>query len=808
MMVRESTGKIFNTSHLRVFALLTAGWVVFLSLIPDFLMRILHVNIPLLSSITWGGGIILISGFTGYLCIRILKAREIAFLVIAGISVLLVSQSFRIFRTLGFLDAKFLADWTHVIRGIDNLFNGLGLVLIALAFIYVLIEMVEWHKRLLAEHARLSEEIMCREKLEIILHERDALLDGINTSALDGIIVMDNAGLVTFWNPSAERILGYQTDEVIGKSLHTLLVPPHRKPEYHGGITEWQRTGRGPVVGKTTELKALAKNGQEVDIELSVSSMQISGEWHAVGILRDITRRKQSEIEYKMILQTAMDGFWIVDGEGKFLDVNDAYCQIIGYTREELLQMSIYDVETAETLEEIRKHIELIHEKGADRFETCQKRKDGTTIDIEVSVSGHKPGDDNRQYVFLRDITAVKRSEEERRDLEAQIQYAQKLESLGVLAGGIAHDFNNILQIVLGNVNLIQKLIPEHSPSRPFVDNIRRSVDRASSLTRQMLAYSGKRSVALQTLDIGDVVREFIPLIQSSVSKKITLQVNLIDDLPQIEADATQIQQVVMNLLLNASESLNEEHGGVVAVSTMVLHCTKDYLSRSRALFDAPEGDYVCLEVKDNGCGMSDEVKEKLFDPFFTTKFTGRGLGMSAVLGIMKAHKGALILDSFPGKGTDIRVLFPALPCGQTVFPEEAGGRPEIPRIRHTVLFVDDEADVLEIGTIMLRQLGYTVITANNGLDAVEIFNTCCGDVDCVLLDLSMPRMDGVQTLQELRRIQPDIPVILASGYAEEDIEARFDGQNVNAFLQKPYDERILSGKLDQILNLQRMPSG
>lgn len=783
-------------------ALLTAAWIVFLSLIPDFLMRICGYNIPLLSAVTWGSGIVLVSGLAGYLCLRILKIRQISFLVITGITVLVFSQSFRMARLVGLLDIKRFPESANVMRGIDNLLNGCGVVLISLAFVQILIEILEWRKRLTEEHEQLSEEILSREKVESSLRERDALLQGISVSALDGIIVMDNAGLVTFWNPSAARILGYSSEEVIGKPLHDALVPAERKHEYNHGIGAWRNTGLGSVVGKTTELKALTKSGQEIDIELSVSSMQISGQWHAVGILRDITRRKRSETEYKMILQTAMDGFWTVNSKGKILDVNDAYCQIIGYTRDELLNMSIEDVEAAETSEEIKRHIGIVHDKGEDRFETRQKRKDGSIIDIEVSVGGYKSSDGERQYVFLRDITADKRREEERRQLEARIQHAQNLESLSVLAGGVAHDFNNILQIILGNVNLMQKTTSEFSPSRPFIDNIRRSVDRASALTRQMLAYSGKRGIALQTLDINDSVRDFVMLVQSSLAPKVILNTHLADGPLYIEGDATQIQQLVMNLILNASESIDKERGGEVTVSTMALHCTEEYLGRSRIFCKTGEGNYVCFEVKDTGCGMSEEVKKKLFEPFFTTKFTGRGLGMSAVLGIMKAHKGAIIVDSATDKGTMIRVLFPALPSSDSI-SEGAGEISSFFQEKtHTILLVDDETDVLEIGTVMLKQIGFAVITANSGLNAIEVFNTCCEDIDCVLLDLSMPRMDGGQTLQELRRIKPDIPIILVSGYAEEDLKVKFARQNVNSFIQKPYDESILIEKLNRTLGI------
>lgn len=787
--------------RLRLAALVCIGWIVVFALVPDYVMQIAGRRMPGVTAITWGIGIVLASTFTGYLCIRILRDRRISFLVITGVCVLLISQTFRIIRSAGILDDRFIPEWIDLVRATDNLLNGLGITLVVLAFAYALIEMLSSRQRLMEEHDSCVAEIAHRRKVENDLREREVLLHGISASALDGIIVMDNSGCVTYWNPAAERILGYRADEVVGKLLHKMLIPPGRRSEYNTGISEWQRTGRGPVVDKTTALKVQTKAGYEIDAELSVSSMEISGQWHAVGILRDVTQRRQAEEEYRTILQAAMDGFWIIDEKGNILDVNDTFCRMIGYSREELLKMRIQDVEANETPEEITARIREIHEGGAGRFETRHKRRDGKIIDIEVSVMGGGTSAGKRLYVFLRDISRQKRADKERRDLEAQVQYTQKLESLGILAGGIAHDFNNILQIILGNVNLMQKMVPEMSPVYQFTDNIRRSVDRAVALTHQMLAYAGTRSVSLKPVNLSGIAEEIIQLLHVSISRKVTVQTNFMSGLPTIDADPAQIQQVMMNLILNASEALDEDNGGVVTVSTMVLHCTEDYLSASHALYQAPEGDYVCLEVSDTGCGMTEEVVKRLFDPFFTTKFTGRGLGMSAVLGIIRGHRGAILVESAHGRGTTIRALFPVGASSASPATENGLQAPvSTPGKARTVLFVDDEPDLLDLGALALGQLGYTVLKAMDGLEAIRIFDSRTDHIDCVVLDLSMPQLDGEQTLRELRRINPDIRVILASGYAEQDLQLRFGGMNVNAFLQKPYDIQLLAEKIQHIL--------
>lgn len=435
--------------------------------------------------------------------------------------------------------------------------------------------------------------------------------------------------------------------------------------------------------------------------------------------------------------------------------------------------------------------LQIVRPDGSLRDVICRGRPEK---DEHGLTTGH--------FGTVQDVTEWRQAEKERRSLEAQVQHAKKMESLGVLAGGLAHDFNNILQIILANVNLMHKIIPGATLAHPYIQNVERSVNRAAALTRQMLAYAGQGGISLQAMDIGTIIGEIVHLIRSSVSKKVTLQLSLSKGLPLVEIDAAQIQQVVMNLVINASESLDEERGGLVSVSTKVLHCDLDYLSRNRTLEEIPEGDYVCLEVSDTGSGMSEEMTARLFDPFYTTKFTGRGLGMSAVLGIIRSHKGAILVESNPGAGTTVQALFPisAYPAA-----EESAEPQEVPapaaKGTGTILFVDDETEMLDIGALELQQMGYRVLTAADGLDAIEIVKTYSGDIDCVLLDLSMPRMDGREALLELRRIRPDLRVILMSGYAEQEIELRISGQNVDGFIEKPYTADTLSEVLRKTLN-------
>ena len=427
--------------------------------------------------------------------------------------------------------------------------------------------------------------------------------------------------------------------------------------------------------------------------------------------------------------------------------------------------------------------------------------KTGDPIDVEARVFTVKsPSDGGGSCLgtVMRDITERKRAEEERKKLEAKLQQAQKLESLGVLAGGIAHDFNNLLMGVLGNADIALLELPPESPARGKLMNITTAALLAAELTKQMLAYSGKGKFVVEALKLSKLVGEMAHLLEVSISKNVVLKYDFPDDLPAIEADATQIRQVVMNLILNASEAMGEKNG-VVAVSTGVIEADRSYLSETYLDENLPEGDYVSLEVADTGCGMDEQTQQKIFDPFFTTKFTGRGLGLAAVLGIVRGHGAALRIYSQPQRGTTFKVLFPA--SRQAVEESVGPSATELEwRGSGVILVVDDEETVRIATKMMLEKLGFTVLTAQDGRDALEVFRGRVDEIVAVLLDLTMPRLDGEETFRELRRIRPDVRVILSSGYNEQETTDRFAGKGLAGFLQKPYRVRQLAEKVRQVL--------
>jgi signal transduction histidine kinase/ActR/RegA family two-component response regulator len=396
---------------------------------------------------------------------------------------------------------------------------------------------------------------------------------------------------------------------------------------------------------------------------------------------------------------------------------------------------------------------------------------------------------------LLQEIAERKAAEARRRRLETKLLQAQKLESLGVLAGGIAHDFNNLLMAILGNASLALEAVPVDDPVRRFLQEIESATQRASGLTNQMLAYSGRGRFVVESIDVSTVTRGMADLLEVSVSKKAKLVYELGSGLPLVEADATQVGQVVMNLITNASEALGED-GGTVTLRTGVLLLDGDYLSECILGEDAQEGPYVFVEVSDDGEGMEDETVTKIFDPFFTTKFTGRGLGLASVLGIVRGHRGAMRVASAPGNGTRFTVLLPTVdgaPEGDRA-DTDAMGRP----LKGTVLLVDDDPAVRRVIRTALETHGYRAIVAEDGRDGLRAFRRNSDDLLCVVLDMTMPVLDGRQAFEGIREIS-NVPVILISGYAREEAAKSFAGQTELDFLQKPFLPKDLLVRIDRL---------
>ena len=376
---------------------------------------------------------------------------------------------------------------------------------------------------------------------------------------------------------------------------------------------------------------------------------------------------------------------------------------------------------------------------------------------------------------------------------EAHSRHVQKLESIGILAGGIAHDFNNLLHVVLGNADIALSNLPAESPAREALEEVVRATLRAADLTRQLLAYSGKGAVVVRHLDLSSEVREMATLLRTAMSKQATLIWELASDLPAINADPTQIRQIVMNLITNASDALEEE-GGTITLRTGVVRLNE--LEGQR--FSRPvQGDepverkddrFVFLEIGDNGSGMTPDTLSRIFDPFFSTKFAGRGLGLAAVMGIVRSHRGLIRIRTERGTGTAFRVLFPPV-LGAAASLEKPSAERSDWRGSGTILVVEDEEGVREVAERMLQDIGFQTLGAEDGRQALDIMERVGDTVTAVLLDLSMPHMGGAETLRRLRAVRPELPILMMSGYTEEDVTPQFGkaGPGATGFIQKPF---------------------
>jgi signal transduction histidine kinase/CheY-like chemotaxis protein len=385
---------------------------------------------------------------------------------------------------------------------------------------------------------------------------------------------------------------------------------------------------------------------------------------------------------------------------------------------------------------------------------------------------------------------AVEKGVAERRRLEAQMQRTQKLESLGVLSGGIAHDFNNLLTGILGNADVAFRALPEGSRERDLLEQVKTAARAAADLTGQLLAYSGRGTFRVEPLDLSALVEEMGRLLGSSISKKARLVYELEPDLPLIDADPTQIRQVVMNLITNASEAIGDEPGKVT-LRTGSIQVGRAKLAQSYTHDDLPPGEYVFVEVVDSGCGMSEETLQKIFDPFFTTKFTGRGLGLAALLGIVRRHRGTIFVSSQPGSGTNFRILLPAGASDRKLTHDREEVVEAWSASGH-VLVIDDEPGIRRLARLLLEEAGFDVGLATDGDEALEFLRERSEIPDVILLDLTMPRRSGIEVLEEIRRVNSHVPVVLMSGFTESAVASVLDSDPRARFLQKPFTSESL----------------
>jgi two-component system cell cycle sensor histidine kinase/response regulator CckA len=618
-------------------------------------------------------------------------------------------------------------------------------------------------------------------------------------SSEDAIVSKDLDGIILTWNRGAAAIYGYTAEEMVGKPIH-LLVPPERRDEEESILTRI-RAGQRVQHFETVRIR---KGGMRLHVSLTISPLREGGRIiGASHVARDISERKRLEsanAQLAAIVESSEDAIISKDLQGFIQTWNASAARVYGYPADEVTGRNMTfllppgrENEEEQILDKIRRGERVEH------FETTRLRKGGMVIHVALTISPIRDRDGamvGASHV-ARDIT-------ERRAFEQQMRQAQRLESLGVLAGGIAHDFNNLLTGIIGNASLAAETLADAHAGRRYLSDLTLSAERAADLTRQLLAYSGRGQFMVGPVNVSDVVAEIITLVKASISKTVDIRLELERRIPAIEADRSQIQQLAMNLVINGAEAIGENRPGKVVVKTGVEWLDGEILRTAFPGAQIEAGKYIFIQVEDDGCGMDEQTRTKIFDPFFTTKFTGRGLGLAAAMGIVKAHNGAIRVATAAGKGTAFKVIFPVR-REEVIEEREPAMADSKGAVKGVVLMVDDEEIVRKVAKAALEIRGYRVILASDGKEAVDVFREMSASISLVILDLTMPVMGGEEALRHIRDIRPDVTVMLSSGYTETDAMRRFSAGGLAGFIQKPYTSARLREKVDAVLqNAQR----
>ncbi len=642
-----------------------------------------------------------------------------------------------------------------------------------------------------------------RAALEVSEQRYRALAE--NTSDL--ISEVDEDGRFLFVSPNCETVLGHHPDEILGRSMKNNPILDLVHPDSKAVIVEkfWPEIAAGREV--RVDWCFRHPNGSWRWLESAGRSYVTStGEKRSVLISRDVTERvraeqelRRSEERYRVLLETAGYVVSESDMEGRLLFASPNLVELNGYTPEELVGTTpvplVHPDDVERTTSLFLRSLETGKATHTDPYRF--RHKDGSWRWMDgVSILYERPDGERIRLGMTRDITDRVEAERCRRELEERMQQAQKLEGLGVMAGGIAHDFNNLLTPILGDTSLALLDLPPESPVRARLQKVQKAAHRAAALTHQMLTYAGEESLHIEVLNLSRLVQEMAQLLETAASRESVLVYDLGSALPAIEGDAARVSQVVMNLITNASEALEGE--GRITLRTGVEALDAPALARIILGNELSAGRFVFVEVADTGCGMDAETRARIFDPFFTTKFTGRGLGLAAVLGIVRAHQGAIDLESEPGRGTRFRVYFPAADriLAQAVPPPAR----EPWRASGTLLVVDDEDGVRDLARDTLVRAGFRVYCARDGREALEIFERHADEIRLVLLDRTMPTTSGEETFEGIRKLRPHARVILVSGYSRQRASERFRGKGLDGFLEKPFLPATLLERVREVL--------
>ena len=609
------------------------------------------------------------------------------------------------------------------------------------------------------------------------------------------VVVIYDPGLrIRYINPATRRITGRPVSDFIGRRDEEVF-PPDIYRSYLPALRKARDTGAVQAV--ETDLLFPGTGMRSVKITCVPLANDAGEVREILCITQDFTERLRYEKEYKQLLDGMNDTAFVIDFEGKFVEVNRTAVQVLGYTREELLSMGPADIDPYLSGDEIRDLVLRMRSEEKQVFETRHRTKRGDIIPVEISSSRVSCQGKPAILSIARDITERRRVEQEREKLQAQFVQAQKMEAVGRLAGGVAHDFNNMLTVILNQAEMAMTRLPPSHPIHGQLQEIHQASERSAKLTRQLLAFSRRQTVEPQVLDLNETVEKLLKMFRRLVGEDIDLAWMPATSLWPVRMDPVQVDQLLANLLVNARDAI--QGAGKITIETGNVTLDDAYCSEHAG---CRPGDYVLLAISDDGCGMDKETMENVFEPFFTTKDVsqGTGLGLATVYGVVKQNEGYIYVYSEPGRGTTFR----------TYLPRHAGGTAEAPQRRaeepsngrgETVLLVEDEKAILEMGRMMLEQLGYRVLCAGSPEEAIKLAGEHPGDIHLLITDVVMPEMNGRQLADRIRSIKQEIQCLFMSGYTADVIAHSGVLDEGVHFIPKPFTMHTLSAKIRELLD-------
>ncbi len=609
-----------------------------------------------------------------------------------------------------------------------------------------------------------------------------------------GVIFIRLNGQTIYVNEKCEHVLGYPREMVYRSDFRISKLLDLDNAE--GKIAELERT-LIEIGHAQAELPMIKGNGEKIDCLVSLQHMDFKGQRGTLGVITDISevkKARQAVLEHKKrywtLFDLSSDAIFIETLDGVILDCNTTAENLYGYTREELLGMNAKDLVPGSfhaSLETINKEISSKSENEVRYLvESTGVRKDKTIFQTEVAIVSAEISGEQCFVVNCRDITRRKENEEARQRYESQIDQLQKLESLGLMASGLANDFNNLLTGIMGYSDLLQRDLPEGSPAREKSRKIIEASRKAGEIIQQMLAFAGNSAGKYQPIILSDLMNDMHLLVKASLNKKCSIEFDCAPDILPINLDPVQIRQAVVALVSNACDASIEGNGNIVL---KVSNGNKSYNGNEPGYFGVPvvAGKHVRLEIKDNGCGIHPEDLKRIFDPFYSTKFSGRGLGLTSILGVIRNHCGAIYVETIPGEGSSFSILLPVDQKENLSGPISLVNYREAKYSAGTALVVDDEENVREVLTALLEKLGFRVLTAENGKKGLEVFKREAKNIRVVLLDISMPEMNGLEMLKQLRWLNPYIPVLICTGLNIED-KKEYEDLGVAGIVEKPFE--------------------